>query len=365
VPNSLLRVCLVSPLPPPYGGISHWTAMVSRYAGMRKSVRLRVVNTAPGWRPIHEVRVWKRIVGGTLQALGDLLRFFRILSAWHPNVVHLTTSGHLAVFRDLGILLIARIFSVPVVYHIRFGRVPQMARERSKEWQIISFAMRLAHTVVCIDCITEEALRRHLPDINLARIPNCISWREFPQHLAAASSQHIAVFLGWVIPSKGIGDLLDAWMRLEPGDWRLHVIGPGGQDYRKKLMDLYQLERVNFIGELSHNEAMERLAEAEVLVLPSYSEGFPNVVLEAMVLGKAIVATAVGAIPEMLADGCGTLVEPGDAKKLAVALQLILGDAELRSTMGERARNRAILKFSIDAVFEQYLSVWHQAAGKG
>jgi glycosyltransferase involved in cell wall biosynthesis len=100
-------------------------------------------------------------------------------------------------------------------------------------------------------------------------------------------------------------------------------------------------------------------------VLPSYSEGFPNVVLEAMTLGKAIVATSVGAVPEMLSDGCGVLVPPGNIEELDRALSRVVGEAELRATLGRRARARALARFSIDAVFPQYRAVWEAQVERG
>lgn len=365
MPDTRLRVCMVSPLPPPYGGISHWTAMVSRYAGERNDLDLNVVNTASHWRPVHDFSLWKRVIGGSLQLLRNLFWFCVTLLVRRPNVVHLTTSGELGVFRDLGIMLIAELCRVPVIYHIRFGRVPKIAAEGSREWNLLACAMRKAHTVMPIDCSTEDAVRDRLPEVRLARIPNCVNLSDLAQQNNNASPDHRAVFIGWVIPSKGIRELIEAWARLKRSDWKLYVIGPGDRAYRAQLLDTYGPEGVSFLGELPHGEAIKCLGQAEVFVLPSYTEGFPNVVIEAMALGKAIIATRVGAIPEMLGDGCGLLVDAGNTEELADALRRLFEDEQLRTLMGGRARDRAISEFSIEAVFEKYLGVWRQAARNG
>ena len=65
------------------------------------------------------------------------------------------------------------------------------------------------------------------------------------------------------------------------------------------------------------------LSASDVFVLPSYTEGFPNVIIEAMAMGKPIIATSVGAIPEMLDEGCGVVVPPKDADSLQKALQKV------------------------------------------
>jgi glycosyltransferase involved in cell wall biosynthesis len=171
------------------------------------------------------------------------------------------------------------------------------------------------------------------------------------------------LYLGWVIPTKGIDELIEAWARLDLQRWRLRIIGPlGDVGYEERLMAQHRPNGAEFVGEMSHNEAMIALAKADAFVLPSYTEGFPNVVLEAMALGKPIVATRVGAIPEMLADGCGVLVAPRDVEALTDALSRVLQSNDLQYALGSRARDRALKEYRIDAVFGQLEKVWRNAA---
>jgi glycosyltransferase involved in cell wall biosynthesis len=141
----------------------------------------------------------------------------------------------------------------------------------------------------------------------------------------------------------------------------LQIIGPGDAAYREALIEKYQPKDLEFLGALPHEEVMARLAGCDLFVLPSYAEGFPNAVLEAMAQGKAIVATDVGAIPEMLDTGCGLLVSPKDVVGLKKALQSMLSDDRLRAETGERARARSSANYSIDAVFAEYATVWRSA----
>jgi glycosyltransferase involved in cell wall biosynthesis len=358
-----LCVCLIAPLPPPYGGISHWSAMICRYAGVRKDIKLFTVNTAVRWRVIHDQAIWKRTLGGGLQLMRDILIFCGTLLVHRPNVVHLTTSGQLSIVRDRWVMFVAALFHVPVIYHIRFGRVPQISGENSREWRFMARAMKKAHTVVVIDTATENAIRRCLPNVRLKRIPNCVNTEGLPEQKDNVSPVRTALFIGWVIATKGIGELIDAWTQLQPAGWRLVIVGPGDLAYQQQVLDTFRPKTVEFIGELSHEETMKQLRLADIFVLPSYTEGFPNVVLEAMALGKAIVATDVGAIPEMLADGCGILVKPRDVVGLATALRRLIADEQQWAIMGERARTRALATFSLKSAFATYMSVWRQAAG--
>ena len=148
---SRINVCLVAPLPPPYGGIAHWSGLVTRYAASRSDVQITVVNTAPRWRSIHDLSIVKRVIGGGGQMLRDLFVLLRRLLADRIDVVHLTTSGRLAVVRDIGIFFLLRLFGIPLVYHIRFGRVPDIIARNTLEGRVIKFLAKYVDAVIAID----------------------------------------------------------------------------------------------------------------------------------------------------------------------------------------------------------------------
>ncbi|MDT8421232.1 MAG: glycosyltransferase family 4 protein [Desulfuromonadales bacterium] len=362
--DSPLRICMVAPLPPPYGGISHWSAMMKKYAASQTNIQLEFVDIAPRWRAIHDLSHWKRIIGGLLQTLRDSWRLLVRLIQDRPQIIHLTTSGQLAVFRDLLLMIIAKTFLVPVIYHIRFGRVPDIAERSTREWFLMKLAMRMAHTVIAIDGLTRKAINKYLPLVKIEQIPNCVNFSALPQNNDQSSDISKVVFIGWVIPTKGVEELLAAWSQMHMPGWQLDIVGPGDQNYQKALLEKYQPQNISFHGELSHGAAMNLLSTADCFVLPSYTEGFPNVVLEAMALGKPIVATNVGAIPEMLEGQCGIVVKPQSVKELKIALQTVLENEVLRKSIGVSALSKAHSEYSLEVVFKKYLNVWQEAARK-
>jgi glycosyltransferase involved in cell wall biosynthesis len=275
-----------------------------------------------------------------------------------PDVVHLTTSGQLAVVRDVAISWTARALRIPLAYHIRFGRVPDAAARRTREWRWLRRAMELARVVISIDEATQAAIRMHAPSVRVECVPNCIDAAAVPPQRATHAGMRTMLYLGWVIPTKGIDDLVDAWSRLNPPGWRLLVVGPAESAYLEKLSARIGPAVVQFTGELSHEEAMAAMAQSDGFVLPSHTEGFPNVVLEAMALAKPIIATSVGAIPEMLADDCGILVPPRDLAALADALGRVTSDRDVCAPMAVRAHRRAVAEYSIEAVFARYCAIW-------
>lgn len=353
-----LRLCLVAPLPPPQGGIARWTVLVRACAARCAGLQLDLLDTAPRWRAVDDLARWKRALGGGGQLLRDLARFAARLRA-HPHVVHLTTSGQLAVLRDLCFLALARRARVPVVYHLHFGRVPEIAAAGTREWRLLALAMRRAHTVAPIDAATEAAIRARLPEVRVVRVPNAVDLATLPP---PGPMSRTVLYLGWVIPSKGIEELIQAWADLRPAGWRLCLVGPGDPAYRQALLERHAPEGVDFTGELPHAAALRALAAAEIFVLPSHTEAFPNVVLEAMALGKAIVATAVGAVPELLGEDRGVLVPPRDVASLRQALAEVLANETLRRRLGEAAGDRARTAYALETVFAGYLALWRRVA---
>ncbi len=356
-----IKILLVSPIPPPYGGIAHWSQMICNYSATRSDVDISNVDTAVRWRAEDDWVIWKRVVFGGLQLVRDVFRFIRQLR-FHPHVVHLNTSGQLSIIRDLVIIRIAHGYRIPVTLHIRFGRIPEIAVANTTEWKLMSKAICMADTVIAIDASTEEAIRTHLPNAKVTRVPNCVNTNALPESFANSSGQRTLMFLGSVIPTKGIEELVQAWVQLNHLNWKLIIVGPGSQEYQNQLIARYIPEDLEFTGKKEHDEALKMMAACDLFVLPSYTEGFPNVIAESMALGKPIIATRVGAIPEMLPEGHGELIEPQNVDELKSALQRLMADDVLRDQLGSQARKRVLREYSLDAVFERYMGIWKHLA---
>lgn len=357
-----IQVCLVSPLPPPYGGIAHWTSMVMAYARSRADTEITLINTAPSWRSQHSNGILLRSVGGGIQLLRDAWRLIKTLRGRRFDVIHLPTSGHLAAVRDVVISYVAAWFGVPLVLHIRFGRIPDIAAAESWEWRLLRVAMRRAASVVAIDGATFGAAQRHVPEAKLCLIPNCVNLSGLPTPKSEASAVKTALFVGWVVATKGVEELCEAWSKIRPEGWRLQIVGSVDAAYKAHLLAQFPLDSIEFVGLLPHPETMERMANCDLFVLPSYTEGFPNAVVEAMALARPIVATRVGAIPEMLQGEAGMLIDCRSVEQLSDALQRVVGDPDLQQQLGQRAQERAKANYAIDVVFDAYVLRWNQVS---
>jgi glycosyltransferase involved in cell wall biosynthesis len=170
-----------------------------------------------------------------------------------------------------------------------------------------------------------------------------------------------------VLPSKGVIELVEACTGISDRPFELELVGPVAPEIESQLTATAASREgghwLRFTGAVSNDEAVQRVARADVFVLPSYSEGFPKSVLEAMALGVAIVATNVGAIPEMLQGGhgeaAGIIVPPRDIKNLRLAIEDLLYDSAKRSALGVAARKKCEAAYLVsDHIRRITLDVW-------
>lgn len=354
------KVCLAVPMPPPYGGIANWSRMVITEL-QRQGVPFEVVNTAPRRRSVDGRSAYDRFIMSGI----DMIRIAAQVARAARNecrVLHITTSGQFAIVRDLLLLWLARRLRISSVYHVRFGRIPEIREQATWEWRWFRRAASLATMTVAIDQATFHVLREELGAEMVTRIPNPVDLGTLPQ--VVLNPEKSVVYLGWVIRSKGMEDLLIAWndFFIEHGDWELKLIGPIPDSYRAHLAGTFCLDGVKFFGEMDHEAAMQEVAQSSIFVLPSHTEGFPNVLLEAMAMGRASVATSVGAIPEMLDGGAGHIVSPCNPRELLGALRALCDNSPLRLNLGERARAKVVSDYALDYVLKQYLRTWEEVA---
>lgn len=358
--RKLLKVAMVAPVPPPYGGIANWVLLLDEYTRNRNDIQFLHINTAPVSRGLDGRSLWERVVIQGLVMFRLRKKLQRAIKKKKVDVTHITTSGQMAIIRDITMLKTAQKYGVPSVYHIRFGRIPEIASRNNREWKLIHKAMRISDQVIAIDHKTENAIHKYAPDVNVCYVPNPFDMDKV-SGIQKDGLQKVVIFIGWVVKAKGVEELLQAWERVHNRfkDWVLKIVGPYSEEYLAYLKTTYSQEQVVFEGEKKHDDALSILSQASIFTLPSYTEGFPNAVLEAMAFEKPIVATDVGAMPDML-EGCGIVVQKKDIDALESALVKLLVDEELRAKLGRAAKRKIEQEYSLEHIFSQYVDIWRK-----
>ncbi len=330
--------------------------MVCRHSQKSDNRPIRLIDTAARHRNVFQLSVGPRLFSALPGLFRQLTEIVTELRRGDILAIHLTTSGQLGLVRDCLFLLTSYLFQVHRVLHIRIGRTPQILENGGIESRLLRLAMRLSSTVIAIDSQTYYAIQAKSPKTKLSLIPNCIDFSHLPS--LPEHKNRTVVFVGWVLKAKGIEDLLNAWQRIDHADWTLKIVGPYDSQYLELLQNNFDLSAVVFMGECSNAAALQEISKASIFCLPSHTEGFPNVVLEAMALGSAIVATSVGAIPEMLSEGSGRIVAAGDVDTFAIELYTLIKDSAMRGSLGAKASERAKREYSLEHIYREYEKIW-------
>ncbi len=163
--------------------------------------------------------------------------------------------------------------------------------------------------------------------------------------------QHL-VFVGRLAAVKGVAVLLNSIADLAPKhpDLRLTLIGDGPERAGLETLsrNLGLQEQVTFAGARTQAEVAGTLKSADLFVLPSFAEGVPVVLMEAMASGLPVITTRIAGIPELVEDGVsGHLVPPGNQDELTKSIRVLLADPDARAAMGQAGRARIEAEFDI------------------
>jgi glycosyltransferase involved in cell wall biosynthesis len=174
-------------------------------------------------------------------------------------------------------------------------------------------------------------------------IESPVGWRDAHPAPSGAGQRlcNRFVFLGHLWRTKGIETLLESASRL-PGDCTIDVYGPT-DEYSGEQINERGLGRVRYRGFLSHSEVDERLWEYDCLVLPTFhaGEGYPGVIAEAFAHELPVITTNWLAIPEIVDEQCGILVEPQNTNAFVAAVAVLYGEPQRWMRMKEAARLKA------------------------
>jgi glycosyltransferase involved in cell wall biosynthesis len=255
--------------------------------------------------------------------------------------------------------LLAKVFDVPVALHLHGGIMKEfVARQPFLLRKLIQWILSKQSVVIVLSKSWKEYVKSISPNANIHILSNYVVLPELNGIEIRNDSRHIDVlFLGVINQAKGVFDLLPAFkdaLSLQP-TLRLVIGGKGEIERAQAIAKELKIEsNVIFTGWVSGEEKLKLLRQAQLYVLPSYNEGLPVSVLEAMSWQIPIISTRVGGIPELVRDGIdGLLITAGDQSALAKAISRIGQDAELRRQMGANARQHVECNFSREVILPQ------------
>ncbi len=290
----------------------------------------------------------------SMQSLQGLIERFR------PNLIHVHASREMVwmarkVMRKTGL-------QCPMVFtpHAYTG---------SFDFFLTWLYARLADRVIAVSNAERARLARFFPaplrDQRVVWIPNGtpLADEELPNAAGRSSGRLTIGTSSRLSKEKGIVHLLMALADLSPDfpDCRLVIVGDGKlrESLERSAASLGISDRVRFTGALEN--PIPEVAEFDIYVSSSLNENFSVSIVEAMALGKPVVATKVGGTPDAVIHGeTGLLCEPADPQGLAACIRELLVSPDMRMRMGESARRRAVDMFSVSRMAERTMGLYRE-----
>ena len=295
-----------------------------------------------------------------------LLRFVCYIAHGQVSLVHAHVSQRGSFYRKAIFILLSKMFNIPVIFHLHGSEFKQFYE---KSWKVCQLFIRnilnLSDRVIVLSSQWEHYLVRTVRVKSaILKLFNYVPFIAFTDDLSPKKEDDTLLFMGEIGRRKGIFDLLKVISRLVASFPRLHLYCCGNGELEQLRMVAEELEvdkHIEIKGWITGELKRELLTKSTIFVLPSYNEGLPMALLEAMAANLPIVSTCVGGIPDAIGDGLeGILIEPGDLDALEAAIRRLLSDINLRTNMGVAARQKYEKRFAPGKVLPILEQLYHE-----
>ena len=300
-----------------------------------------------------------------LTALRGLMTLVLALLRTKVLLVHAHVSSRASFWRKSIFIVCALLFRVPVIFHLHGAEFRMFYEDECSTFKkfLIRSLLNRCYCLIALSPQWQSWLEPLVSGPTVLSIYNPVQSRTY-QH--SKNSRKTLLFLGRLGKRKGIYDIIKALVKVRKNhpDVQLIAAGDGEQG---KVESFAQSEgvadNIYLPGWVDQSDCLELRNESWMYVMPSYNEGLPMSILEAMSSGLPIISSPVGGIPDAVSDGVeGFLVEPGDVDRLAESIEKLLDDNELRQQMGHAAMEKIRTTFSTESIVPQVEAVYREVA---
>lgn len=301
-------------------------------------------------------------------AVKRIFKFIYLLLFCNPSSVLVFTANGPSVYEKGIMIIIAKLFRKNTIFAPRGGGLIEELKASDFKRKIFKLVTKYSNYIICQGVFWQKYFNGLLGrdyTQKLVIIPNWIDYQlyQYPKKNFCnkdANSVNI-LFMGWIQIEKGIHDLFDAILRIKKINKRINVYFLGDGNQRAILQKRAQTENNNtdihflFPGWVHGDEKLAFLHRADIFVLPSYAEGMPNSLIEAMATGIASISTNVGAVPDLIEHQVnGIMINPKDINALTDSLNQLLYNVELRDVLAAKAKEKIYRYHSLDSAVASF-----------
>ncbi len=278
-----------------------------------------------------------------LQAITGIIKTAYYLCFSRVDLVYIHCGDIVSVKRKYYYMWLCNLFGKRVVLHFHGASFVDQYYQASESWQKrIARFLEWPQRTICLSRSWEKALHKINNESRTVVIPNAIHIPEsIPDRVGGDS--FALLFLGAIGERKGVYDLVRAIRQLRDKGCSLTLYVGGNGDVgtlEEQITNLNLHDCVKYLGWVGPQQRHDLFEQVDCFVLPSYGEGMPMSILEAMSFGLPVISTRVGGIPELIKDGeSGFLGEPGDISFFAEKIELLMNSSDSAKSMGLVARN--------------------------
>lgn len=331
--KKLLKVIMLGAGLNVMGGISSVEKLILEHGV--KEVELKHIPTLEDGSKLKKIIVFAKA----------LIKFLITLITKKVDLIHIHFSSQGSTVRAAILIIISVVFKKPVILHahgsgfnIFYGNLPSWIQ------QIINRLFSLSSSFIALSNSWKKFYinNLYLEEQKIIVLPNPV---KFSKQIVNRENSNIVnfLFLGRIGKRKGAFELIQAFSHIPSHDrnrTNLTIAGDGDVERARNLVtDLKLTPQVTILDWVNSSQRDALLAKSDVFVLPSYNEGLPMAMIEAMSFGVSIISTPVGGIPELISHGeNGLLITPGNIKELSSAMQSLIENEEIRNSLAVKGK---------------------------
>lgn len=362
-----MKILFATPYSNHAGGINQWAKHIINYHKVVKSdIELDILpmNDPKNSDRSKRHSLMNRILYGVRTYTNVARNLKHKITEKQYDILHIASSASISLLKDIWLISIANRKGVRSILHFHFGRIPELEEKRNWEWKLLKMAIKMTNTCVVLDNKSYTTLINNGFD-NIIQLANPLAPQVeqiIQQNTDIIRNPNTILFVGHCVPTKGIYELISACSKIP--NIKVKIVGPIHDDIKAELE--YMTNKASWLeikGQCDLGTVIKEMLECGIFVLPTYTEGFPNVIIESMACGCAIITTEVGAIPEMLAEengkSYGIIIKPQSIEQLTVAIQKMLTDTRFMQECKVNVQIRVKERYNIDAIWQQLTGIWN------